>query len=391
MRLYGGVRRFPGVLSVRGAADTSGVHKLVSVVICVSFIVPVAAAGPSAPSPLLQNASRRSGLAVRGPVETATVSATRYAALLARAARIDYPPALREDDARLEAALGLTSRSANGLRGRAWYDVADHRLLLQRAPAPGRRAVINELVRALVDQNYGLRRLVRLRARDHDRWLAARAIVDGTAALASGLRSRPLAGTPLDRFSQLEADAGVGPGRALAAELRYLGGPEAVRSALRTFPQTTEQLLHIDKFLERERALPVRLPQRAGAASLVVSETFGELDVRNLLEAFGVPAATSAAAGWGGGRLALYRSGSGDVAAIVLRWDSFDDALEWQAAVPGYIAAAFPGTTAHDCPPLDRCWSGSGEAAAGVLGTTSVLATGPGSTGVAAELLTAAN
>jgi hypothetical protein len=48
------------------------------------------------------------------------------------------------------------------------------------------------------------------------------------------------------------------------------------------------------------------------------------------------------------------------------------------------VAAAFPGATPHTCPPLDACW---GDVAAGVYGTTSVLASGPGSAGVAAALL----
>src|SRR4029450_5726830 len=111
-------------------------------------------------------------------------------------------------------------------------------------------------------------------------------------------------GPPPDRFPALEYSAGLGPGRALAAELRYLGGRKALASALSTFPQTTEQLLHIDKFLERERALPGLLPAVAGSARLVSAETFGELDVRNLLQAFRVPHAASAAEGWGGGKLA---------------------------------------------------------------------------------------
>src|SRR5947208_14362684 len=81
------------------------------------------------------------------------------------------------------------------------------------------------------------------------------------------MRAPALHGGPLDRFLELEAAAGLGPGRALAAELRYLGGSRALASALRTFPQTTEQLLHVDKFLERERALPVRLPATAGGTS----------------------------------------------------------------------------------------------------------------------------
>jgi hypothetical protein len=248
------------------------------------------------------------------------------------------------------------------------YDASSRRLLV--GPHPPRNVVLNEVVRALIDQNYGLRRLAKLRARDRDGWLAARGIVDGTAALASRV--------------QTNVCGNVAPGRALAAELRYLGGNSALASALRTFPQTTEQLLHIDKFLERERALPVRLPQQIGVARLTTSETFGELDVRNLLRAFRVPTADAAAAGWGGGRLALY----GGVAVLVLRWDSADDAAEWQAAVPQYVAAAFPGATAHTCPPLDHCWSGPGEIAAGVFGTTSVLASGPGAATVAAPFLT---
>jgi hypothetical protein len=279
---------------------------------------------------------------------------------------------------------GLVSRSVRPQLARAWYDVAARRLFVQRRPAAGRRALLQEYVRALIDQNYRLgRRLVGLRARDRDRGLAAKAMVDGTAALASGLHAAPLRGTPLDRFMTLERNAGFGPGRALAAQLHYLGGRAPVASAQRTFPQTTEQLLHVDKFLERERALPVRLPDIAGGKGLAASETFGELDVRNLLQAFNVPSAATAAEGWGGGRFALY----GDVAVLVLRWDTPDDAAEWRAAVPHYVAAAFPGAAARSCPPLDRCWSGAGEIAAGVYGTTAVLASGPNAAAVAAALL----
>ncbi|HEX9381704.1 MAG TPA: hypothetical protein VF891_09400 [Gaiellaceae bacterium] len=319
------------------------------------------------------------------------IAGSRYDALLARALNREYPRRLRQKDARLYALLGLTTRTGLGRApaSRAWYDTSAHRLLLRRAPMPGRALIINELVRALVDQNYGLSRLKGLRTRDRDRWLAATAMVDGVAALASGRRATPLRGTPLDRFDHLEESAGLGPGRALATELRYLGGRTALASALRTFPQTTEQLLHIDKFLERERALPIRLPKRVGNADLSVSETFGELDVRNLMQAFGVPNAATIAAGWGGGRAALYGLGKDAVAALVLRWDSPEDAGKWRAAASHYVAAAFPGVTVRDCPPLDHCWSGGSEVSAGVLGETSVLASGPGSEAVAAGLLRA--
>jgi hypothetical protein len=103
-------------------------------------------------------------------------------------------------------------------------------------------------------------------------------------------------------------------------------------------------LLHVDKFLERERALPVRLPTHAAGVAASASETFGELDVRSLLQAFGLRDAAAVGDGWGGGRLAPH----GDVAALVLRWDTPADAAEWQAAVPRYVAAAFrPCRCAH--------------------------------------------
>jgi len=262
-------------------------------------------------------------------------------------------------------------------------------LLLRRSPIAGRASVINEFVRALVDQHYGLRRITGLRVRDRDRAIAAQAIVDGTAALASGLRAPALRGTTtLDRFLALESAAGLGPGRALASELRYLGGQAALSSALTTFPQTTEQLLHIDKFLERERALPVSLPSQVGNATLRTAETFGELDVRSLLNAFRVPNAAVAAAGWGGGRIALYDNGNGDdVGALVLRWDTPEDEAEWRDALSAYLAAAFPGEVARNCPPLDRCWSGPSDLAVGTLGETTVFASGPGSAAIAADLL----
>jgi hypothetical protein len=319
------------------------VEKLVAVVIC------AAVAAPSS-SPL-RDASRLSGLRVRHAVPTTAVSAARYRALYSHGQSGALTAALRRFEPAPPSAASGTSR--------AWYDVRTHRLFVQRMPRPGRRALIHEYVRALIDQNFHLARIAQWRARDRDHWEAAEAMVDGVASLSSGLPT---------------------PGRTLAAQLRYLGGRAALTSALRTFPQTTEQLLHVDKFLERERALPVRLPARAGGASLVASETFGELDVRNLLNAFAIPGADADAEGWGGGRLAVY----GDVAVIVLRWDDTEDAAKWQAAVPRYASAAFVGTPARTCPPLDACW---GDLAAGVYGTTAVLALGPGSAAVAADLL----
>jgi hypothetical protein len=369
------------------------VEKIVAVVIC-GLIALSAAGGPAAATnrdDLLRRASHLSGLPVRRVVPQKLLPGARYDAALVRAADREYPQSLRSIDTALYARLGLMPRSLRaGLTGdaqasRAWYDPSVRRLLLRRTPTAQKAWVVNELVRALVDQNFNLRRIAPLRARDRDRALAAKSIVDGTAALASGVSAAPVRVAPLQRFLQL--DSGLAAGKTLARELRYLGGSRALASALRLFPQTTEQLLHVDKFLERERALPVRLPTRIGNWKLSASETFGELDILSLLRAFSVPNALAAAEGWGGGRVGLYVSPTGEMtAALALQWDTIGDAEEWRVAVTGYIGAAFPGATARDCPPLDRCWSSSWDVAAGVLGSASVFASGPGSATIAAAL-----
>ena len=364
---------------------------LVTFVICLVLAAPAGATAPPQASSTLRSASRLSGLPIRHAVRTQSVSGRRYDALLARAVAREYPPSLQRVDTVLYARLGLTSRSVQRESlhtSGAWYDATARRLLIRRGSGVARAPLINELVRALVDQNFGLRRLVGLRLRDRDRAVAGEAIVDGTAALASRLRAKRLHGSPLDRFLQVEDGAGLGPGRALAAKLRYLGGMPALRTALRTFPQTTEQLLHIDKFLERERALPVRLPQRVGDARLTTAQTFGELDARGLLQAFRIAGANVAAAGWGGGRIGLYTPGAGDAtAALVLRWDSSEDASEWRDAFAGYVAAAFPVSTVRNCPPLDHCWSTTFELAFGTLDQTTVFTSGPAAEAIAAALL----
>jgi hypothetical protein len=363
---------------------------LVAVVICVLLAVPPSSAAMTGIGTLLRRAADRSGLPIRRPVQTTTVSAARYDALLAGAHSRDYPGALQRVDAILYARLGL-QRAKRRLApvSRVHYDPASRKLLLRRSPRPAPKLVVHELVRALIDQNFNLRRLAGLRRRDRDRALAAHGIVDGIAALASGRRTPRLAEGPLDRFLELEDSVGLGPGRALAAELRYLGGRAAVATALRVFPQTTEQLLHVDKFLERERALAVRLPAHVAGLTLMAAETFGELDTRALLDAFRIAGAADAAAGWGGGRIGLYTAPDGRrTAALLLRWDTLEDAAEWRELVPRYVAAAFPtSATVVACPPLDHCWTGAAEVAVGSVGERSVFASGPAAPELAAALL----
>lgn len=368
------------------------VEKFVAVVICVLVIAPSGGASAARRGDdLLRAASQRSGLSVRSPVPERTLRGAKYDQALRRAFARDYPNSLWRLDATLYSRLGLAGPSDDATSwsdADVWYDPAARSLLLRRATTPKRANVINELVRALVDQHFNLQRLTGLRSRNRDLALAAAGSVNGTAALVSGVTMRGAGGTPLARFLQL--DSGVASGTLLARELRYIGGRRALATALHTFPQTTEQLMHVDKFLQRERSLPVRLPKHVGDSTLHASETFGELDVRSLLGAFRIDSAATAAAGWGGGRVALYVSANGEATALLtLRWDSYEDGVEWRLAFDRYVAAAFPGAAASDCPPLDRCWSGGETLGGATMGATSVFASGPGAPAVARAALAA--
>lgn len=364
----------------------------VAVVICVATAgTPIALARTRTP---LQQASAASGLPVRHAVRTVVESRSRFDLHVESAVDHAYPPALQRLDDELYFALGLapvdrTVRAtlrASVTSIRAQYDATSRVLRVRKTPRPNRSDLVNELVLALVDQNFNLRRLTPLRLRDRDASFAAAGMIDGLASLASGRHESEQARTPFDRFLATERDGAAAAGRTLVTQLRQIGGQAALTSVLRVWPQTTEQLLHLDKLLQREPALPIQLPSHAGDLTFEMSETFGELDVRALLDAFGLAGAGDVADGWGGGRIALYRGPAPDATvAIDLRWDSDDDAAEWRAVAPRYVEAAFPTLTPRACPAVDACWlEGNHEVALASKGTQTVLVSGPN-----AELLAA--
>ena len=145
--------------------------------------------------------------------------------------------------------------------------------------------------------------------------------------------------------SKMQARSGGQDAR--SRSLRYLGGASALASALRIVP-ADDRAAAARRQVPRARACAAGRPARhRSALRLTAAETFGELDVRSLLRTFRVPNAVAVADGWGGGRLALYTSPSGEtIAALALRWDTVEDAAEWRDAVARYVAAAFPGATA---------------------------------------------
>src|SRR5712691_10222837 len=201
--LYGFYGR-TDLLPSAGATDTACVSRFVAIVVCAALAVPAAAASAPA-SPLLRRASALTGLTVRRPVRVVLESSARFDAGAKRALDRDYPPSLQRLDDALYMGLGLlpaqeSIRSplvASAQMTRARYDPIARVVRARKRPAARRSELLRELARALVDQNYGLRRLTGLRTRDRDAALAAQAVVDGTTALASGMHAPTQSGTPL--------------------------------------------------------------------------------------------------------------------------------------------------------------------------------------------------
>jgi hypothetical protein len=126
-------------------------------------------------------------------------------------------------------------------------------------------------------------------------------------------------------------------GSSFATGLRANGGSGAIDAAFRDPPDSTEQVLHPEKYVAREAPIAVGAPAVAiqSGWSTPVPNTEGEAIISIWLQALGVSASVAdrAAAGWGGDRLA---AASGPAGAFVLgwhlTWDTAADADQFAAA-----------------------------------------------------------
>jgi hypothetical protein len=128
-----------------------------------------------------------------------------------------------------------------------------------------------------------------------------------------------------------------------------------VDAAHGNLPDSTEQILELDKWEAREAPDEVVLPDLAAALGEgweeVESTPIGQGSINIMLEFFGVPVVESqeAGKGWGGDR-AVVVQGPDDAFALAWRlsWDSPADALEFQAAYETVVDALdFPASVTH--------------------------------------------
>jgi hypothetical protein len=124
-------------------------------------------------------------------------------------------------------------------------------------------------------------------------------------------------------------------GLAFARAVWKRGGPQALRDAWKEPPESTEQVLHPEKYFHRESPRKVQPSLKAPSGSRVVSEgVLGELLLRTLVEEGGGPATE----GWAGDGWRLWDVRGRTALAWRSEWDTHRDAAEFHAALRARLA-----------------------------------------------------
>jgi hypothetical protein len=138
------------------------------------------------------------------------------------------------------------------------------------------------------------------------------------------------------------------------------GGYPGVNAAFENLPQSTEQILHPERYLEGEAPQLVSLPPLTGTLEadwqFVDENVLGEFFLSVYLEQYvNSNDAASAADGWGGDRYAVYYRPDDDGLVLVYRimWDSASDAKEFHNTYRTLGQNRFGST-----PDSDTCWEG---------------------------------
>src|SRR5690242_4011528 len=214
----------------------------------------------------------------------------------------------------------------------------------------------HELTHALQDQHFNLKRFDKWPKGDSDAELAAHALIEGDATLAMTLymAKHPLVALAFikslgnldaatEQFKQAPRalrESLLFPyeeGSAWATQVYKRGGWEMVSRASTKLPQSSEQILHADKYYSYEAPLKVTVPELKNvlgpAWKRIDSDVNGEWGFYLILDEFINDSEQSkrAAAGWAGVRYVAYEGSRADQMFVVelSTWDTENDSKEF--------------------------------------------------------------
>jgi hypothetical protein len=246
----------------------------------------------------------------------------------------------------------------------------------------------HEYVHGLQDQNLGLDEMVDGDNLNDDEYLARLALIEGDATLAMSeyllahiteLTSKELAALVEGDGQESEDAMNAAPpiiretfvfpyisGLDFVSRLQEEGW-DAVDAAYADPPQSTEQILHPEKYFSRDEPQIIALPPLTDTLGtgwrLVEAETLGEFQT-NLYLAQRVEQATAdlASQGWDGDQYALYSKGEATLLAFSTAWDTLADREEFVSAYTQYADARFAQPPSRSSE-SERWWEGPLQAA----------------------------
>jgi hypothetical protein len=325
------------------------------------------------------------GLAEKSRTQPTILSPAEMGALLTKQLEAESPPALVAAYERLYHALGVLPKDAK--LSEVYGDLLESQVAGLYVPTDKKLYVVSkgggvgplekvlyshEYTHALQDQNFNLIDFQPDSLADQsDRQLARQALVEGDAyvtmtywlqqhlapgemSVVLGAGNDPAAQEALKKIPPLVAAQilfAALEGTVWALGIQIRGGFPAIDAAYADPPQSTEQVLHADKWASREPPIDVKLPADLATKlgpgwSVGLQDTFGEHQLGVWITAAvptgGLPEPPPAAVvGWGGDRMALL-DGPDGTWAVVFRteWDSDADAAEFETGIAPKVAAA---------------------------------------------------
>jgi hypothetical protein len=351
---------------------------------------PSATPAPSGDAAALYRAIEDQVVAERGleatqRLEPTILSAAEAGAQLEERFRNDNPPEKVAVAEETLTALGLLAADVSlgdlyvdllGSQVAGFYDPQAGELFVVsrsgRIGATEKVTFAHEFTHALQDQAFGLEGIDVDAVGQGDRSLGRLGLVEGDATLLMTLwLSRRLTAAEIRELLVVDPDAQAQlakmpailrdtllfpyqQGMIFVTGIWAKGGWEAVDRAYGRLPDSTEQVLHPEKYEAGEK--PVEVPLDAATLAKAMgagwketpADTLGEFHLSVWLRENGVaaPAAGDAAAGWGGDRY-VYLRGADAAYALVMRtaWDTAADADEFVDAAGTVVGDGdSPGT-----------------------------------------------
>jgi hypothetical protein len=295
----------------------------------------------------------------------------------------DYEPSQREADQKLMATLGLINANESLVQielgvlqeqilgmydqdNKVMYLLADNNQL-----GPEEKSTFaQEFVHALQDQYFDLATLSPKHPENDDRSLAIHALTEGDATLVQRLWAQQSL-TP-EELNRLGTSGGTSKllsaplflreqllfpysdGFTFIRQIYQTSGYAGIDALFRDPPQSTAQILHIDKYRNHIAPVEVSLPDLSQGGlgdgwRMIGSNVLGELDLRLMLSQLTDTAhGVRGASGWAGDRWELLEQDGHQAVVIKSVWDSDNAARNFFDTLAQAMTNRFFGATVEE-------------------------------------------